>query len=147
MKKLIFFPTIIFSLLINTVSVLADFQPKDEYFNITGGIELDKDFTSTFDKTKTITGTAPAGSVVSIFVYEKLPDNKQELILIDSYTITVGLTGYFTKTIDLVVGENIINIDFSKDKFTSYYSTTINRKKSEIKNELQQFIAIHRAIR
>ena len=111
------------------------------------GIELDKDFTSTFDKTKTITGTAPVGSVVSIFVYEKLPDNKQELILIDSYTITVGLTGYFTKTIDLVVGENIINIDFSKDKLTSSYSTTINRKKSEIKNELQQVTAINRAIR
>ncbi len=148
MKKLIFNIILIFVLsLINSVVALAATQPKDDSpkFSITGGIELEQETKSTFDKSRTITGSAPIGSSVSISVYEKLPDKEEELKLIDSYSVVVGLTGYFSQTIDLVVGENVINIDVTKNKKVSSFSTTIKRKKSEIKNELEQVIYLTRA--
>lgn len=143
MKKLIFTILIFVLSLTNCIVALASTQPKDNpiKFSITGGIELNQETQITFDKSKTITGTAPKGSTVSIYVYEKLPDKEEELKLIDNYSIVVGLTGYFSKTIDLSVGENVIIIDVLENKkVVSSFTTTIKRKKSEIKNELEDVL-------
>lgn len=142
MKKLFSTLILIFILsFLNCIITLAATQSKteDSNFSITSGIDLSEQTKTTFDQNKTITGYAPVGSTISITVYEKLPDKKEKLNLIENYSIIVGSTGYFNQSINLNVGENIININVLNDKKTiDSVSTTIKRKKSEIKNELEQ---------
>lgn len=147
MRKLFFTLILIFVLsFLNSIVALASPQSKNQSnFSITSGIELTEETKTTFDKSRTITGSAPIGSIVSIKVYEKFPDKKEKLNLIDSYSIIVGSTGYFSQNINLVVGENIIDIDVShQNKEIGSVSTTIKRKKSEIKNELEQGFTLTR---
>lgn len=148
MKKTILFFTIFLILMFNNVFVFAAFEDGvDNSFYITGGLDFSKEAQATFDKTRTITGKADEGTTVLITVYEKLPQKKQQLKEIETYNITVGASGYFNQTIDLVFGENVINIDFKQGKKTDSISTSITRKKSEIKNELEQAIILPRARR
>lgn len=137
MKKVSSIFILIIAIFSNCIITLATTNPKKPIFSITGGIEKDKSI-STFDKSTNIVGSAPIGTSISIKVYEKLPDKKEKLNLIDTYSIIVGSTGYFNENVNLVVGENVIYIDVTQNKETSSLTATINRKKSEIKNELEQ---------
>lgn len=146
MKKTILFLFTFFLLMFNNVFVFAASEDNtDNSFYITGGLDFSKQSQVTFDKTRTITGKADEGTTVVITVYEKLPQKKQQLKEIETYKTTVGASGYFNQTIDLVVGENVVNIDFKQDKKTDTISTSITRKKSEIKNELEQAIILPNA--
>lgn len=147
MKKLIL--TIIL-LLTNFNSILvyaASISDNEDNSNfaITGGLDFSKDTDSTFDKIKTIIGKADEGATITITVYEKLLEKEEELKENEKYTIVVGASGYFSQTINLVVGENIIDIDVKfKEKESICNSTSIIRKKSEIKSELEQAIILPR---
>lgn len=149
MKKLILTLATIFLLILsNSIFAYAASVSNSEVnsgFSITGGLDFSKEAKSTFDKTRTITGKAPEGSTVTITVYEKLLEKEEELKEVDKYTVVVGASGYFSQTVNLVVGENVIDISV-KDKNNKYsnVSTAITRKKSEIKNELEQAIILPR---
>lgn len=148
MKKLILTLTTIFLLtLSNSFLAFAASISDDEAnngFSITSGLDFLKENKATFDKTRTITGKAEEGSVVTITIYEKLLEKEEELKETEKYKIVVGASGYFSQTINLVIGENIIDINVSKDNKSYNGQTSIKRKKSEIKNELEQAIILPR---
>lgn len=108
-----------------------DFKQK---FTVTGGIDLSKEVETTFDKARTISGTAEVGSVIKISVYEVFEDgNCSEP---EIYEVTVGSSGYFSQGIDLSVGKNLVTITAVKEDLTATIKANIKRKKSEIKSEL-----------
>ncbi len=149
MKKLILVLATMFLLIFSNsvfayAASISDSEVKSN-FSITGGLNLSKEINSTFDKVKTVTGKADEGSTVTIIVYEKLLEKEEKLKEVDKYKIVVGASGYFTQNINLNVGENIVDIEVKdKNNKSSSVSTTITRKKSEIKNELEQAIILSR---
>ena len=149
MKKLILVLATMFLLIFSNsvfayAASISDSELKSN-FSITGGLNLSKEINSTFDKVKTVTGKADEGSTVTIIVYEKLLEKEEKLKEVDKYKIVVGASGYFTQNINLNVGENIVDIEVKdKNNKSSSVSTTITRKKSEIKNELEQAIILSR---
>lgn len=149
MKKLILVLATMFLLIFSNsvfayAASISDSEVKSN-FSITGGLNLSKEINSTFDKVKTVTGKADEGSTVTITVYEKLLEKEEKLKEVDKYKIVVGASGYFTQNINLNVGENIVDIEVKdKNNKSSSVSTTITRKKSEIKNELEQAIILSR---
>lgn len=106
-------------------------------FEITGGI--DKETEVTFEETKTITGTADKGTVVTITVYT--PDG-DEMIEQSCYEIVVNSTGYFSQIVELSIGENYITVEAVKDGKVYSAETTVKRKNSTIKSDLEQSIAV-----
>ena len=142
MKKLILTLSTIFLLVFtNSFFVFAESNTSQVNFDITSGLESK----TTFDKTRTITGKADEKSIVTISVYEKSLEKEEELKEIETYKIVVGASGYFSQTINLNVGENIIKISVKdKNNNTDTISESINRKKSEIKNELEQAVILPR---
>ena len=148
MKKLTLTLAIIFLLtLFNGFLVFAASASNSEVdsgFSITSGLDFSKEAKSTFDKAITITGKAEEGSTITIAVYEKLLEKEEKLKEVEKYKIVVGASGYFNQTINLVIGENIIDINFTKDNKSYSNTTSIKRKKSEIKSELEQAIVLPR---
>ncbi len=148
MKKLtltlatIFIFTVFNSFLVFAAS--ASNSEVDGGFSITSGLDFSKETKSTFDKTITITGKAEEGSTITITVYEKLLEKEEELKEVNKYKIVVGASEYFNQTINLVIGENIIDINVNKDNKSYSNTTSIKRKKSEIKSELEQAIVLPR---
>lgn len=148
MKKLTLTLAIIFLLtLFNGFLVFAASASNSEVdsgFSITSGLDFSKEAKSTFDKAITITGKAEEGSTITITVYEKLLEKEEELKEVNKYKIVVGASEYFNQTINLVIGENIIDINVNKDNKSYSNTTSIKRKKSEIKSELEQAIVLPR---
>ena len=136
MKKLTLTLAIIFLLtLFNGFLVFAASASNSEVdsgFSITSGLDFSKEAKSTFDKAITITGKAEEGSTITITVYEKLLEKEEELKEVNKYKIVVGASEYFNQTINLVIGENIIDINVNKDNKSYSNTTSIKRKKSEI---------------
>lgn len=130
------------------LSSATDMALPVERFEITGGIDGTKEIETTFDKTKTISGTAEEGTEIIISVYEPNEKNQndenddEEFTELNSYTLIVGPSGIFSQTIDLEVGENYIVISANKDDKNSSFETIIKRKKSEIKTELEKGIVL-----
>lgn len=110
-------------------------------FGITDGINQDKKTESTFDESRTISGSAQEGTAVSINVYTKSASgalNKKS-----EYGIEVGASGLFSQAIALSVGENVVKITAEKEGFESVYAEAcIKRKSREIKTELENGVSI-----
>lgn len=114
-----------------------------EGFEVTSGVNKLKETESTFDKTRTISGTAEQGTEIYITVYEVAgSEDKKTYDELDSYELIVGPSGIFSQSINLSIGENYITVEAKNDNKVSKFSTTIKRKKTEIKLELQQNIAL-----
>ncbi|WP_250278603.1 hypothetical protein [[Clostridium] colinum] len=148
MKKLILILSTIFILILNnsflTFAASVSNEVKSNFY-ITGGLDFSKDCQATFDKTRIITGKAEEGSTVTIIVYEKLLEMKEELKELERYKIVVGASGYFSQTLNFAIGENIICVNVKdKNNKTSSAKTSITRKNSEIKNELEQAVILGR---
>lgn len=122
------------------LSSATDMALPVERFEITGGIDETKEVETTFDKTKTISGTAEKGTEINISIYKM--SEEEELTELNSYDLTVGPSGIFSQTIDLEIGENYIVISANKDDKHSSFETIIKRKKSEIKTELEKGIVL-----
>lgn len=153
-----YFIIVVFSLF-NLNTVLADSFNNNEKINITkikndsdtlnlkiiSGLDLKKDDKPTFNKTLNITGVAQKGSTINITVSKKLekPDDEKQIFeKVENYSLKVGATGYFNQIIDLFVGDNYITITASKDDTSQTLQTTVTKKNSEIKSELEQAIAL-----
>jgi len=146
MKKLLSFIFIsLFVIAASCLCVLAapsDSQPVEK-FGITGGMNLQKGIDTTFDSSRTISGTAEKNTAVDIIVY-KVVENAEgtKLIELGRYETTVGLTEMFIKTVNLAEGKNLIVVKaYNGDKY-SEVSAVVKRKKSEIKIELRQGIVL-----
>lgn len=111
-----------------------------EIFEITGGIDKEKDAESTFDKTRTISGSAESGTEIIISVYTYDEDN--EKVLLEDYDFIVGASEIFSQSVNLAIGENYILIEAYKDEDISSYEVNIKRKEGQIKQELEQGIAL-----
>lgn len=146
MKRLIFFITTVFLSLSFVFTVLASTQEQTDRFRekfvIIGGIDIDKAVKATFDRSKTISGTAEVGSTVTIEVYELYSSGK--LGEPSVYSVVVGSSGYFSQNVELSLGENLIRITAQKKDISSTVEATIKRKKSEIKSELVKNISFPR---
>lgn len=125
-KKLSFLLFLILFVSVYPISAFAGNNKPAEIkgFEITSGFS-EKENETTFDTSRTITGYAPKGTNVTITVMvlnDKYDENKQEsseenpkYIEIASYDVKVSSMGFFSKSIDLEVGENKI-IVFAEKK-------------------------------
>lgn len=110
-------------------------------FSITDGIDFDKKVESTFDESRTISGSAQEGTAVSISVY--LKNANGELKEQSAYDIDVGASGLFSQAVELSIGENVVKITAEKEGFDSVKTETcIKRKSREIKTELENGVTI-----
>ncbi len=147
MKKIVIVLATTFLLIFsnNFLVFSASISNETSNVSVTGGVDFSKESESTFDKTRTIVGKAQEKSTVIIIVYEKLLEKQEKLKEIEKYKIVVGPSGYFSQTVNFSIGENIVEIKVKDiDKKPSTISTSIVRKKSEIKNELEQAIILPR---
>ena len=118
----------------------ADLNYQIVEFNVTSGVELGQT-ESTFDKTRTITGSSENGSFVSISLSKK--NTSGVLNEYANYSIEIGPTGLFSQTVELELGENIVSITAEKNgKAKNTGECTVRRKKREIKTELETGISI-----
>lgn len=114
---------------------------KELSFSVTSGIDLSKEMQSTFDSSRTISGIAEQGTEVEIYV--STMDASGEVNAGDCYGMAVGASGLFSQTIQLGIGENIVEIVASKENYEPVcQSTILKRKKKEIKEELEKTISI-----
>ena len=95
---------------------------------------MDKEYESTFDNTRTITGRADKGSVITINVCAENEDDI--LTVVESHEIEVGLSGYFSTSVNLYEGENLIVI--SNEDNSASVVAFIKRKSEEIKARLER---------
>jgi hypothetical protein len=125
-----------------SVSVLAA-APVDK-FAITGGVDTSKSVEKTFDSTRIISGTAEKGAEIEITVYEQKTrvDGTTYLTVVNTYSLTVGSTGIFSQSVNLIEGKNYIVVAADKGDKHSQVSATINRKGGAIKSVLSQYIAL-----
>ena len=126
-----------------SVSVSAADAPVDK-FAVTGGFDTSKSVEITFDSTRIISGTAEKGAEIGITVYEQKAnaDGTTYLSAVNTYDLTVGPTGIFSQSVDLIEGKNYLVVAADKDDKHSQASATINRKGHAIKSVLSQYIAL-----
>ena len=118
-----------------------DWEEEDDLFTITSGVNTEKESESTFDESRIISGTAQEGVTVEISICTKTSSG--ELRERDCYVTEVGLSGLFSQTVDLRLGENIIFITASKqDAETVEQEYKIKRKQRIIKEKLENSIFI-----
>lgn len=116
-----------------------------ERFEITGGLDKEKETESTFDETKIISGSAKEGTSITVSVYQpsiKENEEEKELIEIQSYELEVGSSGRFMQSVNLSLGENYIVITAQDNDGSSEETFMVKRKEMQIKNELEQNIAL-----
>jgi len=105
----------------------------------TGGVDFEKERISTFNDSKQISGSAESGTVIKITVYTvNLRGNLRER---ESYEIEVGKSGLFSQSIDLRLGENLVEFSAcleGKEDFID--EVVINRKERGIKYKLENEI-------
>lgn len=147
MKKVFFISVLtlvlsFFSIKISFAASISDNIPT--LFYITSELPKSGKTQTTFENYKTFTGTAPSGSSIFITVYEKAAEKEKKLKEIFNYKLIVGASGYFSQNVDLSIGENIIKLENNSDNKYSSISTSVKRKKSEIKNELEQSVVLPR---
>lgn len=151
-KCLLVFTILIFTIAIVPFTVMAA-DDDSTSLTITSGIDTLKDKESTFDTKRTITGKTLQDTVVAIYVYnakdledglsEGLTEQEAKEQVAEYYETKVGASQMFSQLIELSLGENVIEITIKhpdSDDETSVYF--INRKKYEVKEELEKIIVI-----
>ena len=77
-------------------------------FSVTSGIDMSKQTQSTFDDSKTIAGVANQGTAIEISVSSK--DANGDLTENANFVLEVGVSGIFSQTVELSLGENVVEI-------------------------------------
>lgn len=148
MKKRVFIFALCLSMIFTHMTCAfntdADKMPEPlERFEITGGLDAEKETETTFDTDRAISGAAEKDTEIMIVVYKAVyHDDETEYEEINTYEFTVGPSGLFSQTVDLELGENYIQIIAAKGKKQSVVEAVIKRKDSEIKSELSQIKAL-----
>ena len=104
--KLFAILTVMLTMLISVNAFAAVYDGEPGVIEITGGIDMDKEYESTFDDTRTITGRADKGSVITINVCVENEDDI--LIVVESHEIEVGLIRSCTALYSVFCGLNNI---------------------------------------
>ena len=125
--------TVMMTLLISSTVFAAIYEGEEGLIEITGGVDMNKEYESTFDESRTISGRAESGTLIIIDVCEVDEDN--ELYVVDSYEYEVGRSGYFSTRVYLYEGGNIIVI--SDEDSNAVIVAQINRKNVKIKSMLE----------
>ena len=136
--KLLAILTVMITMLISTNAFAAVYNGEPDVIEITGGIDMDKRYESTFNDTRTITGRAERGTIITIDVCTQ--DDEDVLTVMKSYEIEIGVSGFFSKNVKLFEGENIIII--STEDGSASVMALIKRKSEEIKNRLERGVCI-----
>lgn len=124
------------------VSVFGAAPSQVAYFSIAEGFDTAKSYEATFDATRVISGTADKGASVTITVYDPDVVADGSYSKLSSYSLVVGQSGIFRHTIDLKLGKNLVVVTASYNGETVSYSTTINRKESQIQSDLDGIIVL-----
>ncbi|MCD8090959.1 MAG: hypothetical protein LUD81_10160, partial [Clostridiales bacterium] len=106
------------------------------------GFDASKNYEATFDATRVISGTADKGASVNITVYDPDVVVDGSYSKLSSYNLTVGQSGIFRQTIDLKLGKNYVVVTATYNGESVSYSTTINRKESQIQSDLDGIIVL-----
>ncbi|GFI61644.1 hypothetical protein IMSAG049_00805 [Clostridiales bacterium] len=144
--KLLAALTVMMTMLISLNAYAAEYFGEEDAIEITGGIDMDKEKESTFNDTRTITGRAEKGANITINVcienedYDEFDEEDLKFIVLDSYDIEIGVSGYFSKNIKLFEGENIIIIGTEDN--SSGIIAYIKRKDVKIKDRLERGVCI-----
>ena len=136
--KLLAILTVMITMLISTNAFAAVYNGEPDVIELTGGIDMDKRYESTFNDTRTITGRAERGTIITIDVCTQ--DDEDVLTVMKSYEIEIGVSGFFSKNVKLFEGENIIVI--STEDGSASVMALIKRKSEEIKNRLERGVCI-----
>ncbi len=126
--------TVIITMLISVNASAAVYCGIPDIVEITGGIDMEKEYESTFNDTRTITGKAERGTFIVINVCSQNDDNTLDVR--DSYEIEIGVSGYFSKKVKLYEGDNVVVI--SADDGAADITAHIRRKNMEIKSILER---------
>lgn len=132
--KLFAILTVVLTMLFSVNAFAAVYNGESGVIEITGGIDMDKEYESTFDQTRTITGRAEKGSVITIKVCIK--DDEGILYAAETREIEVGVSRYFSTSVNLYEGENIIVV--SNEDNSASVVALIKRKSEEIKARLER---------
>ena len=130
--------TIVFCMSLPCFSAYAFAAENNIGFEITGGLDTTKDSIVTFDSTRTISGTADNGTDIKIIVFTK--NSVGKYMEKYDYELNVGLSGLFSQTVSLNLGENLIYINADKNGVIAGEKVTVKRKADNIKNELENGI-------
>lgn len=113
----------------------------DPVVEITSDFDMESEKISTFDDEKTISGTAPSGTMIEISISSKNFAGK--LKQTQFYTIEVGVSEIFSQSVELKLGENLVEFSANIDEECVFEcETTVNRKKRSIKVQLEKGIYI-----
>jgi hypothetical protein len=138
MRKLFFMFLFCFTICLFSSAAYAS-QLETTNVEFTGGLDFDKERVSTFDDSKQISGSAQYGTIINITV--STVNFKGELEEQESYEIEVGKSGIFCQSIDLSVGENVVEITANKEGCEEFSKQVeVVRKKRVIKYELENGI-------
>jgi len=152
-KNLIVFSILMLTIAIVPFTVMAANDKDLTSFNITSGIDVGKNEEFTFDIERTITGNAKATTAVSVYVYNAkdldyevslgLSEEEAKQKIAKYYEINVGASGIFSQVLSLAIGENTIEVTVRKEGVKTVTNNyIINRKKYEIKKELEDIIVL-----
>ena len=123
--KLIAVLTVIISMLFSVNSFAAVYNGEPDVITITGGIDMSREYESTFNESRRITGTAQSGTKIMIMLCEENEENV--LTPVKTYETTVGVSGYFSKNISLQTADGRASV-----------SAVIKRKSTDIKDRLEK---------
>ncbi|MGE4213961.1 MAG: hypothetical protein AB7E42_04185 [Anaerotignaceae bacterium] len=142
MKKMFMGMLVGFLLCISaSIAYAGSVQAAEVEISITGDLDFEKEKVSTFNDSKTLSGTAEKGTVINIIVYTKSGLGK--LTEAESYSVEVGDSNLFSQAVELYVGENYIEFSASMEGYDDYQgSVTVNRKNKAIKTQLENSIYI-----
>lgn len=128
---------------LQAVSVFGSQTPSQAaVFSIAEGFDTTKDYEATFDSSRVISGTAEKGANINISVYDPEIVVDGSYSKISNYDLVVGQSGIFRQTIDLKLGKNKVVAKAGSGNEEVSYSTTINRKESQIQSDLDGIIVL-----
>lgn len=128
---------------LQAINVFASQTPNQAAgFSISEGFDTSKSYEATFDSSRVISGTAPKGATVNISIYDPDVVVNGSYSKIAGYSLIVGQSGIFRQTINLKLGKNYIIVATSSNGESLSYSTTINRKESQIQSNLDGIIVL-----
>jgi len=136
--RVIIVSAVVFCMSLPCFSALAFASENSMGFGLTGKADSAEESEVTFDSTKTISGTADEGTGITIRVYTKNSAGKYRERY--SYDFNVGLSGLFSQTVALNIGENVICVDAEKNGDLAEEKLTVKRKADDIKDELERGI-------
>jgi len=142
MKKVLFSVLVLlFVMSINVFAYANSFENDKKLVEITSSFNFADEKISTFNNEKTLTGSAPEGTVIEISISTRNFTGKFKEV--DFYTMEVGKSEIFSQAVNLSVGENLITMQVIKGRqVIEEENVIVNKKKRSIKTQLETSIYV-----